>query len=207
MVKHVSGIRLSVSAFEQSSFKAIHRGLNHKVVWSRIEALGREAPEKVTIHLTGGPPIYDALPETVGKLRSFGYRRFRLLPLWSRGGLKSISRDGKRRRSLIKSLDLKAGESEFLRQSPWKTGASWLKRGMRNRNYCPVGDQSLTILANGQYLGCFQDFGETYLEGNIESTNIQTFLKKRRLTLGKLPICTGCEASSVTKLAKMALGR
>lgn len=73
-------IRLSVSSFHKETFDKVHIGLDHARIWTNIKNIASYAADKVIIHLTGGPVIYDRLPETVSHLRNLGFTKIHLFP-------------------------------------------------------------------------------------------------------------------------------
>jgi MoaA/NifB/PqqE/SkfB family radical SAM enzyme len=195
VVNNVDVIRLSVSSIEKPVFDLVHIGLNYDRIWRNIAALGEAAGDKVFVHLTGGPVIYDSLPQTVEKLRSFGYKNFYLFPLWNRGGEVDHAEDNRRRAELSRDLGIRISESEY------KTGTGKVKFFLntliglaQNKRYCPIGDGSVSISHKGDILGCFQDFGHTSNVGHIDHHNLKDIIKGRVKSLGNMEICQGCNS-------------
>lgn len=192
-------IRLSVSSIDRATFDRVHIGLDHAQIWDNIAALAEVAAPKTVIHLTGGPTIYDHLPETVDHLRSLGYEQFRLLTLWNRGGHFETSQDRVRRRELMQSLELPPSENEAWTGTGkvrFLTGLATAR--LRNRDFCPIGNSSLSIAWDGKILGCFQDFGHTSIVGSVDTTDLKEHLRARVQQLGRMPVCEGCDANEVT---------
>lgn len=191
-------IRLSVSSINQATFSKVHIGLNFQKIWRNIEALAEAAAHKTVIHLTGGPKIYDHLPETVAHLRKLGFNKMHLLALWNRGGVYQTDSDNVRRKQLIEDLDISISEKEV-----WsgigkvKVFTNILLGKLRNKNYCPLGDSSVSISYDGKILGCFQDFGHISNVGHIDVDHIRDVIVQRVKTLGNMAICHGCDALKV----------
>lgn len=199
--RYVDRIRLSVSSIDPATFEKVHIGLRYKEIWKNISNLAKVAAPKVTVHLTGGPAIYDRLPETVAHLRSLGLERMYLFPLWSRGGDIATRDELALRRELMERLAIPASEREYLGQDGKLAMAAelvWNK--LKNPYYCPVGDASLSISYKGDILGCFQDFGHTSNIGHIDDLRIDEILRQRVARLGRMEICAGCNANKVAKL-------
>jgi MoaA/NifB/PqqE/SkfB family radical SAM enzyme len=194
-VANVDIIRLSVSSIERPIFDRVHIGLDYDRIWRNIASLGEAAGHKVYVHLTGGPVIYDSLPQTVERLRALGFFRFYLFPLWNRGGEVDYLEDNRRRAQISKELGLAISESEY------KTGTGKLRFlantviGLsQNRRYCPIGDGSISISHKGDILGCFQDFGHVSNVGHIDHDNLRDIIRSRVKTLGNMDICKGCNS-------------
>lgn len=199
--QHVDRIRLSVSSIHHGTFEKVHIGLRYKDIWNNIAALAKAAGPKVTVHLTGGPAIYEHLPETVAHLRSLGLTKMYLFPLWSRGDGIDSQNELVKRKKMMEILDLPAAEREYLGQDgKFALAAQLLWNKMLNIKYCPVGDSSLSIGFKGDILGCFQDFGHTSNLGHIANDRIERVLKERVAQLGRMKICVGCNANKVTAL-------
>ncbi|WP_103258052.1 radical SAM protein [Tabrizicola aquatica] len=195
VVNNVDVIRLSVSSVVKPVFDKVHIGLNYDRIWRNIAALGEAAGHKVYVHLTGGPVIYDSLPLTVEKLRSFGYSNFYLFPLWNRGGEVDHAEDNRKRAQLSRDLGIKISESEY------KTGTGKVKFFLntliglaQNKRYCPIGDGSVSISHKGDILGCFQDFGHVSNVGHIDRDNLRDIIRSRVRDLGNMEICRGCNS-------------
>jgi MoaA/NifB/PqqE/SkfB family radical SAM enzyme len=192
-------IRLSVSSVHRATFDRVHIGLDYDHIWRNIRCLAETCAEKTIIHLTGGPLIYDALPETVDTLRSFGFSQFRLLSLWNRGGHFQTVEDRTRRKQLMERLDIPPSENEAWRGT---SRAHFIGRfayqRLLNRRFCPVGDASLSIAYDGQILGCFQDFGHTSNIGDVVADDIRHVIHERVGRLGRMPVCQQCDAHKVT---------
>lgn len=203
IVKNIDHIRLSVSSINRSTFEKVHIGLNYDKIWKNIATLAEAAAHKAVIHLTGGPDIYDHLPETVAHLRKLGFERLHLFPLWNRGGALDHNLDAARRKQLMLDLQLTAAESEY------STGVGKVKfftnlllGKLQNSKYCFVGDSSISISFEGKILGCFQDFGHNSNLGHIDKNKIKTILRQRLTKLGKMKICQGCNANKVGLLGR-----
>ena len=206
-VKYVDVIRLSVSSIRKETFDKVHIGLKFDKIWRNIEALAQAAASKVIVHLTGGPVIYEHLPETVEHLRKLGYTQLRLFPLWNRGGTVSTNQDHQRRNQLLKDLQIAASEDEY------STGTgkvrfflNTLLGKMQNIHYCPVGDGSVSISYKGDILGCFQDFGHVSNVGNINDDHLKNIIQRRVKELGRMEICNGCNSNKVVLKRPMFLG-
>lgn len=197
-------IRLSVSSVHQETFDKVHIGLNFERIWRNIAALGEAAANKVIVHLTGGPVIYDHLPETVEQLRQIGYRNFRLLPLWNRGGSVADRMDNERRIALMGRLQIAASEAEY----SGTTGRfvflmNTVVNKLRNAAFCPVGDASVFVDHQGRILGCIQDFGGTSVLGDIWHDSIRDIVERRIPHLGRMPICRDCNTHKVALASHM----
>ena len=191
-------IRLSVSSYNKSTFDKVHIGLNFYKIWKNISSIASFAAEKTTIHLTGGPVIYDHLHETVAHLRSLGFRRIHLFPLWNRGGAFEHQNDMERRLKLIRDLELLPAEVEYSGGAGRITQLANLAAGkLQNKNYCGVGASSLSIAYDGKILGCFQDFGHTSIIGNVHNGELRKLLQTRHTRVGNMPVCIGCDANKV----------
>jgi len=195
LIDNVDIIRLSVSSFSKPIFDMVHIGLDYDRIWRNIAALGEAAGKKVYVHLTGGPIIYDSIPETVEKLRSFGYENFYLFPLWNRGGELDYLEDNKKRAQLSRDLGINLSESEY------RTGSGKVKFFLntmlgvaKNRQYCPIGAGSLSISHKGDILGCFQDFGHVSNVGHVDKDPLRDVIRNRVGNLGKMKICQGCNS-------------
>lgn len=201
ITRNIDRIRLSVSSFNQQTFEKVHIGLDFKKIWRNISMLAEAGAKKTIIHLTGGPDIYEFLPETVTHLRKLGFTDIYLFPLWNRGGAINHNLDAIRRKQLMQDLNLPAAESEY------STGVGKVKfftnlllALLQNKKYCFVGDSSVSISFEGDILGCFQDFGHTSNIGSINTNNLKDILKGRLNLLGKMNICEGCNANKVAFL-------
>lgn len=192
-------IRLSISSIQKSIFDQVHIGLDHKRIWNNIEKIAEVASEKAIIHLTGGPVIYDTLAQTVSFLRGLGFRSFRLLTLWNRGGVFESSQNREKRKELMQDLHISPSENEAWSGSgKVKFFSSFALNRLKNKSFCPIGDSSLSISYDGKILGCFQDFGHTSNIGHIDKISIKKIIKERVKTLGCMDICKGCDAKNVT---------
>ncbi|GED78639.1 MULTISPECIES: radical SAM protein [Pseudomonas] len=194
-VQNVDVIRLSVSSIQKEVFDKVHIGLNHEKIWRNIAALAEAAADKVIVHLTGGPAIYSTLPATVAHLRSLGFKRIYLFPLWNRGGDINAKLESEYRQKLVRELGLNLSESEY------KTGMGKVKfmlnallGTLENRNFCAIGDGSVSISYTGEILGCFQDFGHVSNIGHIDDDNLKKIVKSRVKQLGNMEICQGCNS-------------
>lgn len=203
IVKNIDHVRLSVSSINRSTFEKVHIGLHYDKIWKNIATLAEAAAHKAIIHLTGGPDIYEHLPETVDHLRKLGFERLHLFPLWNRGGALDHNLDAARRQQLMIELQLTAAESEY------STGVGKVKfftnlllGRLQNNKYCFVGDSSISISYEGKILGCFQDFGHSSNLGHINKDQIKTILRQRLTQLGKMKICQDCNANKVGLLGK-----
>ena len=183
-------LRVSVSSVDRAVFSAVHRGLDYDRVWANIEGAARLMPDRIVVHLTGGPTIYDTLPETVSRLRALKLRRFTLLPLWNRGGTLKTEPDEARRLRLVRTLQLEAEEGRSGRNylEDWMSGVAG------NSRFCPIGDGSISILFNGEISSCFQDFAGSSVHGTIRNLDLSEYRVARRAVLGKMPICRRCDA-------------
>lgn len=203
IVKNVDLIRLSVSSIDKSTFEKVHIGLDYEKIWRNIVTLSECAAHKTVIHLTGGPSIYEHLPETVTYLRKLGFSRLHLFPLWNRGGSLIDNLDATRRKQLMINLDLNSAESEYSTGiGKVKFFTNLLLGKMQNEKYCYVGDSSVSISYEGKILGCFQDFGHTSNLGHINQNLIKDVLKQRLNKLGKMAICKGCNANKVSLMSR-----
>jgi MoaA/NifB/PqqE/SkfB family radical SAM enzyme len=192
-------IRLSVSSIDKEAFDKVHIGLKFDRIWRNIRALGEAAAGHTIIHLTGGPVIYDSLPRTVEHLRELGFRRFKLLSLWNRGGAYDSNEDRDRRKQLMAELDIPPSENEaWTGDGKVKFFANLALGKLQNRRYCPIGDSSVSISYRGDILGCFQDFGHTSNVGNIHKDKIRDIVAKRVTEVGQMKVCQGCDAHKVT---------
>ncbi|MCG8417213.1 MAG: radical SAM protein [Proteobacteria bacterium] len=197
-VDHVDVIRLSVSSIHKSTFDQVHIGLKFDKIWRNIAALAEAAADKVIVHLTGGPVIYDHLPETVEHLRGLGYSELRLLPLWNRGGDIETSQHNRRRKELMECLEIAASESEYSTGiGKFKLLFNMLAGKVKNRQYCAVGDGSISISYKGEIMGCFQDFGHTSNIGHIDSDDLRTIMRTRVRQLGRMNVCEDCNSNKV----------
>jgi MoaA/NifB/PqqE/SkfB family radical SAM enzyme len=196
-VRHADRIRLSVSSARRDLFAKIHVGLDYDRVWDRIETLAGEAAPKVFVHLTGGPDIYAGLPETVERLRELGIRNFQLLPLWNRGGGIDSRIENRARIAMATALGLTLSEEEHLQMPRWLFPFHLLGHKLTNRRHCPVGDSSMSVSYEGEFLGCFQDFGHTSVVGSVFTDSLDGIVRSRRAKLGRMPICKGCDAHKV----------
>jgi MoaA/NifB/PqqE/SkfB family radical SAM enzyme len=201
---NVDVIRLSVSSLDPETFGKVHIGLDHARIWRNIEALAEAAADKVIVHLTGGPVIYDHLPQTVERLRTLGYRNFRLLPLWNRGGSVESQMDNERRTSLMRTLKIDASEAEYSGTvGRFSYLLHTLGNAIRNPAFCPVGDSSIFINYEGTILGCIQDFGGTSVLGNIWDNTISEIVESRVKSLGRMPVCTNCNTNRAALKSQM----
>jgi MoaA/NifB/PqqE/SkfB family radical SAM enzyme len=192
-------IRISVSSVVKETFDKVHIGLKHAQIWGNIERLAPVAAHKTVVHLTGGPVIYDHLPETVSRLRSLGFQQLKLLTLWNRGGHFETNEARDRRRDLIRALELEVSEDEAWKDSGrlrFMGGLMFNK--LRNSSYCPIGASSVTIGYKGDIVGCFQDFGHTSIVGHIDTHSIKEHILGRASVLGHMPVCQNCDANQVT---------
>lgn len=195
-VNNVDIIRLSVSSIRKEVFDRVHIGLSHQKIWQNISALAEAETKKVIIHLTGGPVIYDSLPETVAHLRRLGFENMHVFPLWNRGGEIATVEIDKRRAYLVKTLGLNCSESEYksgMGRYKFILNTAWGK--LLNQDFCTTGDGSISISYSGDVLGCFQDFGHTSNIGNIHTDDLKTLVRKRVMQLGKMPVCKNCNVN------------
>lgn len=199
IMENVDILRLSVSSYEPQAFQRVHRGLDYKKVWSNIERLAEIAPEKVTVHLTGGPTIYETLPHTVKFLREHGINKILLFPLWNRGGDIETKQNKDGRLQLQKDLQLTPSEAEYgggsennAFQRDWQEGLA------KNDTYCAVGDSSISINYDGKITGCFQDFGQTSVLTDVFNADLFALWQERKAILGKMPVCQRCEVNNVS---------
>jgi len=189
---NVDKIRLSVSSFDSESFSRVHTGLNYKTVWENIAFMAKRFPQKIVCHLVGGPPIYDSLPETVAHLRSLGLSELYLFPLWNRAGSQETKQIRAKRLALLEELQIPPSEQEYANGDDEAFKADNVKYCEVNKNYCPVGDSSMAIGYNGDIVGCFQDFGHKTVLGNIHRDNLKEVYERRKMLLGNMAICNGC---------------
>lgn len=192
----VDKIRLSISSFDPSTFSKVHCSLNYQNIWKNIELLSRSAAEKVTCHLIGGPIIYEHLPLTVSKLRSMGYKRIYLFPLWNRGGLCETKQEKGRRMALIEELKIQPSEVEYSGDDLYSFSNDFNENIKNNHNYCSVGDSSLAISYNGDIIGCFQDFGHKIILGNIHKNTLKEIYFNRKSLLGNMSVCKSCNTKN-----------
>ncbi len=197
--KHFGVIRLSVSSYVRSIYEKVHIGLNFEKIWRNVETLARVGAHKTVVHLTGGPVIYDGLPETVEHLRKLGFKRFKLLTLWNRAGHFQSNEDRDRRKALISELGLETGEDEvWASEGRMRFVSDIAFNKLRNPKYCPIGASSISISYKGDIIGCFQDFGHVSVVGNVHQMDIRTHLERRYSELGNMKICQGCDAHKVS---------
>lgn len=194
-VQDVDVIRLSVSSVHKEVFDKVHIGLDFEKIWRNIAALAEAAASKVIVHLTGGPVIYPTLPDTVARLRSLGFKSIFLFPLWNRGGDINARLESSYRSQLVKDLNLNLSESEY------KSGMGRIRfllnaiaGTIQNRNFCAIGDGSVSISYKGDILGCFQDFGHVSNIGHIYGDNLKDIIKSRVKLLGNMQVCQGCNS-------------
>lgn len=208
LVSEVDVIRLSVSSIDESIFRKVHVGLDYHKIWKNVAALAEAAPKKVIVHLTGGPVIYDSLPQTVRHLRSLGLKTLNLFPLWNRGGALTVSQEHAVRRNLIKDWGLNASESEYSSHNSRLTYFVHLLRSWTvNHEFCLVGDGSISIGYRGEILGCFQDFGHKSLMGNISHLKLKDVARQRAKVLGKMKVCEGCNSKEAAFKWPQLLGQ
>lgn len=200
LVNDADIIRLSVSSVVPDCFNKVHIGLKFDRIWNNIARLAEAAADKVTIHLTGGPVIYETLPQTVEHLRKLGFEKMHLLPLWNRGGFFDSRVDMERRKDLMKALKLSPSEKEYSNGGKLGLWADVALGKFENSKFCPVGSASLSIAFNGEILGCFQDFGHTSLIGNVLDGSLFSHLQRRRKMLGAMKVCEGCDSHRVALL-------
>lgn len=201
MVNKIDRIRLSVSSIVKSTFEKVHIGLDYDRIWKNINRLAEASAHKTIIHLTGGPSIYEHLPETVEFLRKLGFSKIHLFPLWNRGGAFDHQSDALEREQLINDLNLSAAESEYSTgMGKVKLFTNLMLGKIQNKKYCFVGDSSISISFDGNILGCFQDFGHTSNVGHIQDDSLKEILSRRINILGKMKICEGCNANKVALL-------
>lgn len=176
-------------------FSKVHRGLNFNRIWNNLEAIAPTIASKTSIHLTGGPTIYDSLEETVSKLRSLGYERFFLFPLWNRGGDIHTRENREFRLKKMKDLNISVSEIEYFKFSNQVKQIAYVGlQKIRNLKYCAVGDSSMSISFDGKILGCFQDFGHKSTIGSIGSRSLREIFEERQSILGKMIVCQGCNS-------------
>jgi MoaA/NifB/PqqE/SkfB family radical SAM enzyme len=195
-VNHVDVIRLSVSSVRKEVFDKVHIGLDFQKIWRNIATLAEAAAHKVIVHLTGGPVIYASLHETVDHLRQLGFQRIFLFPLWNRGGDINAKLESEHRARLVQELGLNVSESEY------KSGmgraaflANALLGKLQNRNFCAIGDGSVSVSYKGDILGCFQDFGHVSNIGHVERDHLRDIVYSRVKRLGNMEICQGCNSN------------
>ncbi len=203
-VNDVDVIRLSVSSIKKEVFDKVHIGLDFVKIWRNIAALAEAAAEKVIVHLTGGPVIYDTLPDTVAHLRKLGFKNIYLFPLWNRGGGVEAELESRRRSQLVSDLDLNVSESEY-KTGMGKVGffVNAMLGRLQNKNFCAIGDGSLSISFKGEILGCFQDFGHTSNIGHIDTDDLKSVVKNRVKQVGNMKICEGCNSNKAVMLLPM----
>lgn len=195
VVNHVDVIRLSVSSIRKEIFDQVHIGLDFDKIWRNIAALGESAAEKVIVHLTGGPVIYSSLAETVAYLRKLGFKRIYLFPLWNRGGDINAKLETEYRSNLVKKLGLNVSESEYKRgvgKAMFLVNA--VLGTLQNKNFCVVGDGSVSVSYKGDILGCFQDFGHVSNIGHVDKDHLKKIIKSRVKLLGNMEVCNGCNS-------------
>lgn len=189
-------IRLSVSSYNIKTFKKVHCGLNFKDTWANIEKIAEHNAHKTIIHLTGGEIIYDDLEYTVDKLKDLGFKSFRLFPLWNRAGNNDeISNEKNRRKYIMEKLNILPSESEYDGGDKKSFIEDYKVNIIQNPHYCMVGDSSLFITSEGNVLGCFQDFSEKCVVGNIQNDTIRNILIKRKVNIGNYKICYKCNSN------------
>jgi MoaA/NifB/PqqE/SkfB family radical SAM enzyme len=192
-------LRISVSSIVKETFDQVHIGLDHARIWRNIEAIAKVAAHKSIIHLTGGPVIYRDLPATVQRLRELGFSQFRLLTLWNRGGHFNSSQRREERENLMRDLQIAPSENEAWSGSgKVQFMLNFAKGRLLNKNFCPIGDSSMSISFDGKILGCFQDFGHSSNIGDLDHLRIRDVIKSRVKELGNMKICSGCDANKVT---------
>jgi len=198
LVNNIDLIRLSVSSINENAFRKVHIGLDYKKIWKNIAVLAEAAPEKVIVHLTGGPAIYESMPDTVNHLRSIGLVKLNVFPLWNRGGSIEARQDAQERSRLIKLLKLNASESEYAKHTGRLQYFLHLVKGwIVNKQFCIVGDSSLSIGYRGEILGCFQDFGHVSNIGSMSGMKLKDAIKIRTELLGCMKVCVGCNSKEV----------
>lgn len=207
-VNDVDVIRLSVSSIKKEVFDKVHIGLNFDNIWRNIATLAEAAADKVIVHLTGGPVIYDSLPSTVAHLRKLGFRNIYLFPLWNRGGGVEAELETRKRAQLVRDLGLNVSESEY-KTGMGKVGffLNALMGRLQNKNFCVIGDGSVSISYKGEILGCFQDFGHISNIGHIDRDNLKQIVRQRVRLLGNMDICQGCNSSKAVMLLPMFLNK
>jgi MoaA/NifB/PqqE/SkfB family radical SAM enzyme len=208
LVNNVDLIRLSVSSINKQAFDKVHIGLDHEKIWNNIERISEAARKKVKVHLTGGPDIFETLPQTVDHLRKMGLENIYLFPLWNRGGNLEAELQEQRRLELVKSLELSASESEY------NTGMGkfgFIKNAVigriKNKHFCAVGDSSVSVSFKGDILGCFQDFGHVSNIGNVNESTLKDVVMNRTHLLGNMEVCEGCNSKNAAMMLPMFLNR
>lgn len=199
VIDNVDILRLSVSSYDPQAFKRVHRGLDYERVWKNFRNFAHIDPEKIVVHLTGGESIYSTLPQTVQFLRDHGVRHILLFPLWNRGGDIETRQDKEWRISLQRELGISPSESEYGGGADSEAFQGDWRRGLEeNDRYCPVGDSSLSINYDGRIIGCFQDFAQGTVLGNVSEMNLKEVWQERKKILGKMPVCQKCEVNNVS---------
>lgn len=174
-------IRLSVSSIIQDDFLKVHRGLNYKQTWDNIRIIADNFASKTVVHLTGGEPILESLPETVEYLKELGFSEFYIFPLWNRGGSTEFNSDRIKRQNYIEKLGIKSSETEYLDSSDFTNG-------------CPIANKSIFILNDGDVLSCFQDFKASSISGNIFLNDLLEIENLKKKQTGCLDICKNCNS-------------
>jgi MoaA/NifB/PqqE/SkfB family radical SAM enzyme len=196
LAENISIFRLSVSSIDTQIFSKIHTGLNYNRIWKNLKDLAPAIAEKTVIHLTGGPLIYESLDETVSTLRSYGYKKFYIFPLWNRSGSIKESRNKENRIYFIKKLGLKLSEDEYfnIKNRAKQIGYIGYNK-IVNHRFCAVGDSSLSVAFDGKILGCFQDFAHRSIIGSVSNQSLEKIFRERKKILGKMPICINCNSN------------
>ena len=179
--RNVDMIRISVSSRNIDIFEKIHRGLNYFEFWENIKWLSKNFKNKIVIHMVGGEDIYPGLEDTIIYLKNLGIYKIFLFPLWNRGGI-TDEKTKDIRIQLKSKYDIQFSEEEYS------------KNLNMTHSFCYIGDSSLAINYKGEYIGCFQDFGNYNIEGNVFSNSLDDILDTRINKLGKYNICTNCNA-------------
>ena len=187
IINNVDILRISVSSIKKETFKKIHRGLDYNKIWKIIDMIVNYAPEKINIHLVGGKTIYDGIEETIQYFKNKNIDNIFLFPLWNRAGnLKNNEKNY--REEIIKKYNIHYSEDEYMNKEKVEQ--------LEQKTYCPIGDSSIMINYKGDFIGCFQDFSNKTVLGNINN-GYDNILTKRKICLGCMPVCSECNTKQV----------
>ena len=186
IVNSLDILRLSVSSIDRTTFKKVHRGLDYDKIWRNIEKLTQYDPSKLHIHLVGGEETYPMLEPTVRYFKERDVNNIFLFPLWNRGGNIEEQEIQDIRKKLVEEYGIFYSEDEYLDENK--------VRQLRNPNYCPIGDTSISVNFKGDMIGCFQDFNNETRICNVRD-NVN-FIEERAKMLKKMPVCRNCNSAT-----------
>ena len=188
IIDNIDILRISVSSIKKETFKKIHRGLDYDKIWKMIDKIVQYAPEKIHIHLVGGSTIYDGIEETIEYFKNRNIDKIFLFPLWNRAGDLDNNEENYRKK-IIDKYNIYYSEDEYMDEEKTKQ--------LSRKTYCPVGDSSIMINYKGDFIGCFQDFANRTVIGNINDKKYNDMLLKREACLGCMPVCQECNTKQV----------